>query len=275
MTKTVLIAEAGGTSTQWRLARGESRVEQFETIGYNPQTGSLEKLLAGLQRYQIPLEQISHLHFYAAGLVGDNQKIKAKRQLREAFTNANIEVQSDVLAAARGLCGAAPGWVGFLGTGSGLAFYNGESISHQIPSLGYILGDEGGGAYIGKLVTRDYFRKKLPDAIVKQLKSSFDSLEEELSKIYHQSGGSAHLARLTKCLSEHLDHPYVFALIENAFHAYFDAFLPDRIEDQVHFTGSIAFHFNSILRQVALNRGISTGRIVQSPIAGLLLYHEV
>ncbi len=270
----MLIGEAGGTNTQWRLAREKGQIEQFATTGFNPQTSSLATSLGELTQSGVPMEEVTHLYFYAAGLVSKEQKVSVKQLLSTSFSNASIEVESDVLAAARGLCGSNQGWVGFLGTGAGLTFYDGVQITRQIPSLGYILGDEGSGAYIGRLLTRDYYREKLPTTLREKLANSFEPYQEELSKIYKTDAGSAYLARLAAIIFPFRDTPYVDQLIRQAFTDYFEAFSQGAIDEPIHFTGSVAFHFNAILREVAVDKGFFLGKIVESPIAGLLLFHE-
>ena len=273
--KNILIGEAGGSGTQWRLAKGgDTSVEQFVTSGYNPQTSSIEVLLDQLTQQVPQPELISEVYFYAAGLITQDHFLETQNALQQLFPYAEVEVQSDALVAARGLCGHHAGWIGFLGTGSGMVYYDGAAITQKIDSLGFILGDEGSGAYLGKILTRDYFRGRLPEALAEQLSASFQDLGTELEKIYSTHHGNAHLARLAEAIFPYQATPYVDQLLRNAFDDFFEAFAPGYIEQPIHFTGSIAFHFNGILREVAATKGKSIGRVVQSPIAGLLLYHE-
>ncbi|MDW3191600.1 MAG: hypothetical protein R8G66_04525 [Cytophagales bacterium] len=275
MSKQILIGEAGGSGTQWRLSKGDSKVDQFVTVGYNPQNNAIDDLLHELQQQLTDTQIIDHLYFYAAGLITVDHFLDTRHAFQRLFPQAQVEVQNDALAAARGLCGKSAGWIGFLGTGSGMVYYDGKAISKQIDSLGFILGDEGSGAYLGKILTRDYYRGQMPEGLAKALKPHFEDLGTELGKIYRTKQGNAHLARLAALIAPHLTHPYVDQLIRNAFRAFFDAFAPGDISSPIQFTGSIAFHFNGILREVAIEKHLSIGRIVQSPIAGLLLYHEV
>lgn len=274
MKNAILIGEAGGTSTQWRLA-DSGKIRQFVTKGYNPQTGELLELVSDLKSEMLNLDQVSHLFFYAAGLVNDHQKELTRESLAAHFIQAHIEVENDVMAAARGLCGKSAGWIGFLGTGSGLAYYDGESVTKQVPSLGFILGDEGSGAYMGKRLTRDYFRGKLTDQVRDLVAHEIGELGIELKQIYQRNAGSAHLARLTKVLHANQHIPYIHQLITSSFESYFEAFLDDGIDEPIHFTGSIAFYFNGLLRDVAASRGLTVGKIIKSPIAGLVLFHGI
>ncbi len=270
----ILIGEAGGSGTQWRLSKGESVVDQFATVGYNPQSSSFEDLMQALTQQIVDPEAVTELYFYAAGLISEKHFLDTQEAFQQQFAKAKVEVQNDALAAARGLCGRDAGWIGFLGTGSGMVYYDGKTITKQINSLGFILGDEGSGAYIGKILTRDYYRGRMPETLVKHLSVHFEDLGDELGKVYGTKAGNTHLARLAAYLHPFLALPYVDQLLRKAFSDYFEAFAQVDISTPIHFAGSIAFHFNSLLREVAIEKGLSIGRIVQSPIAGLLLYHE-
>lgn len=270
----ILIGEAGGSGTQWRLSKGASEVDQFETIGYNPQSSTIEDLVSELTQKLSDPEAVTEVYFYAAGLITEEHFQQTIYALQKQFPNAQVEVQNDALAAARGLCGREAGWIGFLGTGSGMVYYNGQNITKQVDSLGFILGDEGSGAYIGKILTRDYYRGRMPERLAQELSIHFEALGTELGNVYGTKHGNTHLARLAAHITPFLSLPYVDGLLRQAFRDYFDAFVKSSISTPIHFTGSIAFHFNTILREVAIEKGLSIGRIVQSPIAGLLLYHE-
>lgn len=270
----ILIGEAGGSGTQWRLSRGESVVDQFATVGYNPQSSSFGDLMKELKRQISKPDAVTELYFYAAGLISKNHFLDAAEAFQQQFPQAKVEVQNDALAAARGLCGHEAGWIGFLGTGSGMVYYDGETITKHIDSLGFILGDEGSGAYIGKILTRDYYRGRMPESLAEKLSDQFEDLGTELGSVYGTKHGNTHLARLATHIHPFLTLPYVDQLLRQAFNDYFEAFVQSHISTPIHFTGSIAFHFNAILREIAAEKGLSIGRIVQSPIAGLLLYHE-
>lgn len=274
-TRKILIGEAGGSGTQWRLSEGKDQVEQFATVGYNPQSSSLDDLLQELQHHIIDANTVIEVYFYAAGLITEDHFLDTTRAFQRQFPQARVEVQNDALAAARGLYGKEAGWIGFLGTGSGMVYYDGSAIIKKIDSLGFILGDEGSGAYIGKILTRDYLRGNMPEPLAKELAVHFGDLGHELSNIYGTKHGNTYLARLPALISPYLATPYVDQLVRTAFRDFFEAFASDAINTPIHFTGSIAFHFNAILREVAVEKDLSIGRIVQSPIAGLLLYHEV
>lgn len=269
----ILIGEAGGTKTDWRLIR-EGKISQFQTKGFNPIHHTSLPFEEQLSELDIDFESVADVHFYAAGIKTIEQKELVRAGLEMIFKNAATQIASDVLAAGRALVGRNPGWVGFLGTGSGLAYYDGENISRQIPSLGYILGDEGSGSYLGKLMVRDYLRNNMPLIIQKVLQPILGNEMEVITNVYLEKGGAQYLAGLTKVIQEHMSEIYMHELLDRSFNDYFDAFLPNKFDDSISFTGSIAFVFGDALRKVALNRGIVLGRIVQSPIAGLTLFHQ-
>lgn len=205
-------------------------------------------------------------------------QLTIKSAFLEFFPEAQIEIGWDLLAAARALCGYEPGIACIMGTGSNSCLYDGEKIIGNVANLGWILADEGSGANIGRKFLVDYLRGVMPENLRKQFHERFPlSREEFLEKVYQQERPSAFLASFTKFIFQHLKEPYCYKLIYNSFSEFYENNVM-KYENfrnlKVHFTGSIAFYFSDILRQVANDKGITVKNILEGPIAGLTLYHQ-
>jgi len=165
-----------------------------------------------------------------------------------------------------------------MGTGSNSCLYDGERIIGNVANLGWILADEGSGAAIGKRFLVDYLRGKFPSTLEEQFRARFPlSREEFLEKVYQQEKPSAFLASFMKFIFQHLKEPYCYELVYRSFAEFYEnnVMQYDGYADtKVHFTGSIAFYFSDVLRQVANDKGITVKNILEGPIAGLTLYHQ-
>jgi N-acetylglucosamine kinase-like BadF-type ATPase len=196
----------------------------------------------------------------------------------EHFGAAKIEIGWDLLAAARALCGQEAGIACILGTGSNSCQYDGKEIVENVANLGWILADEGSGSCLGKQIVFDYFRKNMPETLATQFHARFPwTREEVLEKVYQQEKPSAFLASFAKFIFQHLKEPYCYKLVYKSFSDFYENNVmkyPDYKKLKVHFTGSIAFYFSDVLRQVANDKGITVKNILEGPIAGLTLYHQ-
>lgn len=273
--KSFIVGDAGGTNTQWRIVR-EGKISQFETSGFNAYTHKIEDFKKSIQGdIQASLDDLP-VFLYAAGVDTLEQKNETERELKEIFAQS-ITVENDLIGVARALCGNEEGNVCILGTGSNACFYDGVYVNKVGASLGYVLGDEGSGAYMGKKLLMKIFRNQIDSQIVKKFSESFDlNAHEAIQQIYHQPKPNHFLASFAPFLFENRNHPEIYQLIYSSFCDFYDAFFSkEEYRDQLfHFSGSIAFHFSDILRQVGSDRGFSIKNIIQSPIAGLVLYHQ-
>ncbi len=276
----ILIADSGGSKIDWRILQADGTIAQATGPGFNPYYQPPSDLKATIVENLLPKvsEPVTKIFFYGAGVSStENQEI-IRRILREYFGDAYVEISQDLLGAARALCGHEPGIACILGTGSNSCFYDGRAIKMNVPSLGWILGDEGSGADIGKRLVRNYIRNEMPPKLADQLKARFAlNREEILSKIYQQEKASAFLGGFSKFIFQHLKEPYCYNLV----YAGFEEFCRKNImqyegykENRVHFTGSVAFYFSDVLRQVANDLGITLKNISETPIAGLTLFHQ-
>jgi glucosamine kinase len=278
-----LIADSGSTKTDWRLLDEEGKIVPFLTQGLNPYFMSAPQLVSvfrdelqkGLMHGLTP--QNLDIHFYGAGCGTDENCTLVSSALAEVFTGAHIRVYSDILGAAHALCGKEEGLVGILGTGMNTCYYDGQTITLQRASLGFILGDEGSGAYLGKKLIADLLNGDVPEEIRLRFDHRFHlSLPEILQKTYRDQYPNRFLASFSKFIFQNINNPYCSDLAANVFREFFDKHImryPNWNEKRFFCTGSVAFWFSNILRTVAEEKGILLGRIVESPIAGLSIYY--
>jgi glucosamine kinase len=276
----ILIADSGGSKTDWRLVQKDGSIGQASAPGFNPYYQPIDDLKKNVQEILLPKineESVSKIYFYGAGVSSLKNQLTIKSAFLEFFPEAQIEIGWDLLAAARALCGREPGIACIMGTGSNSCLYDGTKIVDNVANLGWILADEGSGANIGKKFLVDYLRKQMPEKLSAQFHQRFPlSREEFLEKVYQQEKPSAFLASFAKFIFQHLDDPYCYKLIYDSFSEFYENNVmqyENYKKLKVHFTGSIAFYFSDILRQVANDKGITVKNILEGPIAGLTLFH--
>ena len=281
-----LIADSGSTKTAWLLIDGDQRIA-VTTQGINPFHQS-EADIASVLRHELcpmlgtAIDPIQAIYFYGAGCTPEQAPV-VSQALRQALSpTARISVESDMLGAARGLCGHQSGIVCILGTGSNSAFYDGRQLHTGNPALGYILGDEGSGAYIGKRLVSDVLKHQLPSDLCQQF---FDETHETqaaiIQKVYREPFPNRYLAHLSPFCARHRQHPAIHALLLDCFSQFFirnilSAPWFDTLPQTptAHFVGSIAYYYQKELAQAAHTCGIQLGTITQSPLEGLAEFHQ-
>ncbi len=271
-----LVADAGGTKTDWRLLDGDS-IQQFSTPGYNPNTHDLGEYLDILiAKFSSLAPEIEQLHFYGASIYPKNETFRTA--LATLFTQAEIYLNNDLVGSCRALSADEPAFVGILGTGSAGCFYDGRQVAIHPPSLGYTIGDEGSGAVLGKTLLKLGLRKKFEPEFQEKFDHTFQVTKEQVYQhVYKADHANAYLASFTKFIGENRAHPQIHELLISEFRAYYSAFfldMPDITRFPFHFTGSVAYFFGDYLRKIGTENGLTVGRIIQSPIAGLALYHQ-
>jgi len=272
----ILIGDVGGTKTEWMvLENGVSRT--FKTLGVNLVHETPTEFLKKVAKSLEPFSQADQVFLYFAGLLDvPRQRRNVQNEIKKSFPKAKIAIENDLLGAARGAYQTSPGWIGILGTGANFAYYNGKVITQRIPSLGYILGDEGSGAAFGKKLVIDFARQKLPLDLENEFRKAYKLDEGTLiSKVYDPVGSKAFLASFSFFLHTHLSHPYCHQLVYQAFIEHFKAvdgnYNPGTL---VSYTGSIAYQFSTVLEAAASSVGIAIHSIMPTPIEGLVNYHK-
>lgn len=275
----ILIADSGASKTDWRMLH-DSEVEQAQTLGFNPYYQPEEQLDKEVREVLLPQikHPVSEIYYYGTGCSSDKNRQVIRNVMQRYFPDAYIEVWHDLEAAARALCGREEGIACILGTGANSCYYDGKKITENITSLGYVLGDEGSGAWMGKRILADYLRKDLPPKLWDQFKKRFPmSRDDILSRVYSEEMPSRFLGSFSYFIFQHLREPYCYKLVYDGFSEFFEKNVckyERAAELPTHFTGSVAFYFSDVLRQAGADKGLKVGRIVESPIAGLTLYHK-
>lgn len=275
----ILIADSGATKTDWCFGEDKENAKIIQTQGINPFHQSKEHIDKVLKEELLPqLENavnITHIHFYGAGCTPEKSLI-VKEALQTAFSQAKIQVESDLLGAARSLCGKEPGIACILGTGSNSCEYDGEKLRSNVSPLGYILGDEGSGAVLGKRLVSDCLKHQLPEHVCQNfLEESKLTPAEIIDKVYRQPQANRFLASLTPFLSRHREEPEIHYLLVSCFSDFFqrNVMQYDYPQKPVHFTGSIAWYFQKEVKEAAERKNILCGKFIKSPIHGLIAYH--
>ena len=280
-----LIADSGSTKTDWCLCNKGSVVLNIQTQGINPyhQTEEAieevlrEELLPQLTREsRLTAHSSTSIVFYGSGCANATACNRIKEALFKVLATEDVTVHSDLLGAARALCGHEEGIACVLGTGSNSCLYNGKEIIANTPPLGYILGDEGSSAVLGRRLVGDCLKNQLPEALRDEFLAEYQLTQEIiLEKVYRQPLANRFLASLTPFLSKHKEVPEVHKLLVESFVDFFVRNVKQyrRPWLPIHFVGSIANAFSAELKVAAESLGMELGTIMQSPIEGLVKYH--
>ena len=280
----ILIADSGSTKTAWCLVEDPQHI--IYTQGINPFQQNEEEICAVLQHELFPSLpthdlQLSAIHFYGAGCTPEKAPIVACALRQVISTTATIHVESDMLGAARSVCQRQPGIVCILGTGSNSCYYDGRTLHAGNPALGYILGDEGSGAYIGKRLAGDILKKQLPEDIQRLFfEETHETQANIIQRVYRTPLPNRYLASLSPFCARHREHPSIHAFLLDCFGQFFlrnsqsSQWNKEATKLPIGFVGSIAHYYASELAEAAQQYGYTIGNIVQSPLEGLVQYHQ-
>ena len=276
----ILLADSGSTKTDWGLVENGKLVKRLRTSGMNPFQMSEEAITEEIKTHlvpELPGTVLDEVHFYGAGCTKEKQPI-VERALRANLTiNGECEVASDMLGAARGICGHKPGIACILGTGSNSCSYDGKNLVKNVSPLGFILGDEGSGAVLGKLLVGDVLKNQMPEAITKRFFEKYKLTSAEIiDRVYRQPKPNTFLASLVPFLEENIDEPKIYNLVKESFRSFlrrnvmqYDGWqtLP------IGFNGSIAKIYKKPLLEALEEEGMHLGRIIQAPMEAMVEYH--
>lgn len=277
----ILIADSGSTKTDWCLCENGAVVQRIETKGINPFYQSESEIVFEIENALIPNLTAGNpekLFFYGAGCSFPDKKVMVANALGNVFKNVQIEVQSDLLGAARGLLQHTPGIACILGTGSNSCFYDGEKIVQNVSPLGFILGDEGSGAALSKIFVADCLKnqtsQQIKDAFFKRYNLTPALI---LEQVYKKPFPNRFLAQFAPFLSENINQPEVYNVVYNGFVSFFERNVKQysHTDYKVSFVGSVAYNLKPVLEDAAAYCGVSIGRVVKSPMDGLVEFHDV
>ena len=274
----ILIADSGSTSTNWVLAENGNSVQSIFTSGINPfyQTEKEISRVVSTLLPAIRVREVEAVYFYGAGCVADKIEL-VKRAISESFPQAKIQVESDLIAAARGLLQDKAGIACILGTGSNSCFYDGKNSVRNISPLGFILGDEGSGAVLGKKFIGDCLKNQLPTDLRDSFLHTFQlTASDVINNVYKQPFPNRYLAQFVPFLAENIAEPAVYKLVFDSFTEFFvrNVMQYEQYEQYpISFVGSVAYYFKDVLEIVAAELALTLGEIKQSPIEGLVKFH--
>ncbi len=275
-----LIADSGATKCEWTLLL-DGKKKTLHTLGISPYFLNGEQIVALLQKELLPklkVAAIDEVYFYGTGLSNPDNAVIIKKAMKRLFSKAKIEVNTDLLAAARALCGKEKGVACILGTGANSCYYNGRKIVKNSPGLGYVLGDEGSGAYLGKKVIQYYLYNTFDDDLKHRFETLFQTSPVEiLDHVYKQPLPNRYLAAFTIFLAENRGHYMVENIIEDGLNDFFFQHLCKYTESwkmPINFIGSVAYGFRDVLQDLCNAYELELGKVLKNPMKGLIMYHQ-
>lgn len=278
----ILIADGGSTKADW-IALDENKEQLFKvrTGGLNPAVVPVDVLRSRIMEaseFSENLEAVTQIFFYGAGCGTEVATKILKDLFEELFSNAEVVVAEDTLAAVYAAAGNDPAIVCILGTGSNSSYFDGETIQSNAVSLGYIVMDEASGNYFGKRLIRNYFYKVMPPYMAEKFEKEFDLEPDHIKyNLYRQPNPNTYLANFASFMFHYKEDPYVLDLMEDGFDAFFRSRVLPYKKDKstpIYFIGSIAYYFSEILEKVAAKHDLKITGVIQRPINNLIEYHK-
>jgi glucosamine kinase len=274
----VLVGISGSSKCDWQLIEDEKTIGFFSTGGLNPIFHSEEEI------YQlftsIPELNKKHMevaYIYSAGCGSKNFQNVISRAFTRAFPKSQYYVNHDIVASALATYEGVGSISCILGTGSNACYFDGDIVRQETPALDYVLGDEGGGSSYGRQLLHAYLYKTLPKDLDAAFTEQFHLTKDEiLENVYMKPYPNVYLASFMKFIQEHKEHPYFIDMITRGMGEFMDLYVTkfSKYESvKTHFTGSIAYFFSDILKEVAKGKGIEVGKIIKEPINDLVQYH--
>ena len=280
MRNNYIIADSGATKCHWTIIIGKEKMT-IKTIGISPYFLSTPEIVDTIKKSflkKIDPAIIDAIYFYGTGLSNPLNVASIKKALKQIFVKASLDIQTDLVAVARATCQNNKGVACILGTGSNTGFYNGKKIIKNSPGLGYVLGDEGSGAYLGKKVLQYYLYKTFDEELMHSFEQKYKFNKDQiLDAVYKQPLPNRYMASYAEFLSEHRGHYMIENIIEDGINDFFFTHLNKLNESwlyPIHFSGSIAFVFKDVIKLLATAYEIELGKIIKSPMEGLLTYHK-
>lgn len=274
-----LLADSGSTKTHWALVH-QGQTCELATQGLNPRLtdeSAFRLVLRQVKHDLVQDKQLSAIYFYGAGCGTTQMQQHVRQLLREVFPEVVSEVVGDLLGACRATCGHKPGVVGILGTGSNLCYYDGQAIARQRVSTGFILGDEGSGNHIGRMLLKDYLEERMPEYISSLFHDTYPmSTNEFIDRIYRQPCANRFLASLASFAFKYQAEEYVSNVLITSFKSFFsqlDYYFEGHESAPLHLVGGITSSFASQLSKVASEMGQHIDSMISDPMPGLIRFH--
>ena len=276
----ILIADGGATKCEWCLI-GPGKKHTWFTQGMSPYFLDSNQMEAMLRKELLPnmaKRKPDEVHFYGTGNKDPRNARQTRTALKNVFSGATVTVNHDLMAAARALCQREPGIACILGTGSNSCSYNGKRILRNSPGLGYALGDEGSGAYLGRKVIQHYLYGVFDNELKEKFDKKYHTNDAEILKnVYKKPLPNRYLASFAIFLGENRGHYMIENIIEDGLNDFFYNHVSRYRESSrwpVHFAGSIAWHFRDVIENLCEAYGIRMGKVLKQPMEGLVKFHK-
>ena len=278
-----ILADSGSTKTHWKILNTTDHTTQ-EVIseGINPYFLTEHQISQTIQANFsncITPDLVESIFFYGAGCGSEQNKKMVSNAFKSIFEKAIVNVETDLLGAARAACGHNAGIAVILGTGSNSCEYDGEKIIKNMPSLGFILGDEGSGAYIGKVFIQSLLNKEIPLELEKAFYDFYNFSKDDIIRaVYKEAYPNRYLASFVKFLYTHKANEYVYGIFYNAFQSFFQKHILkyESVNSKpLYCVGSVAFYFQDILSEVCFKFNVTLKNVLEKPIDGIVSYHAL
>ena len=278
----IAIVDGGSTKCDWVILENSGKISQkTESIGFNPNIINADLIPQEIEKNPhlfLIKNQLDYIYFYGSGCGTVENALLVETQLQKVFPYAKVTVKEDLTAAAYAAYNGKPAIVCILGTGSNSCYFDGESIRRDLPSLGFLIGDEGSGSALGKHLVRRFFMKKLPQDLHQEFVETYHlTIEDAIKNMYHNPRANAYLAEFNKFVVQRKQHPYFQNMVFDEMKNFFEyQVLPyeEAREAEINFIGSIAYYYEDVLRAAAAELNLTVGHIVQKPIESLVGYHK-
>lgn len=280
MANEIIVVESGATKSDWRvLSCSGKEVARFERCGTNVSTMSISQVKEILREAVVSenLTNVSAFYLYTAGVVSTRIRAELEEFIKGISGAADVDVQNDLVGAARAVCGSEPGIVAIMGTGSNTCFYDGTSVTQKVYSGGYILGDDGSAAALGKVFLSDFIKGLVPEAVAADFSQKFDSSYGVIVEgVYRSSSPSGFLGGLAPFIVSHYSHPYIKTMVDDNFRAFIErSLLRYDVENYpVGIIGGFGWACRDIFAALCASYGIKVSEFVKAPINGLCEYHS-
>lgn len=278
--RVVLIADSGSSKTEWCYINGNKKTK-ITTVGLSPYFLNSEQIKEVISSKVLPKTKDLHpteIYFYGTGCSNPDNVKEVKKAFKGVFPKAKTIINHDLMGAAKALCGDEKGIACILGTGSNSCFYNGKKIVKNSPGLGYVLGDEGSGAYLGKKVLQYFLYKTFDEDLMDRFSMKYNlTASNILDAVYKQPLPNKYLAGFTLFLVENRGHFMIENIIEDGFNDFFFNHIYKYRESWVlpiNFVGSVAYGFKDVLQDLCHSYELQLGKVIKNPMDGLIKYHQ-
>ncbi|MDR2122084.1 MAG: ATPase [Flavobacteriaceae bacterium] len=279
----IAIVDGGSTKCDWVIIGYDGKeFLRTESLGFHPRfvtSEIIEEELLKNEALQSLAPQLEHLYFYGAGCSSENVKHVLRTPFEKLYPNANIVIEHDMMGAAYSAYFGKPAIVCILGTGSNACYFDGQTLKEETPSLGWILGDEGSGSYLGKKLVHAYFSNKMPKYLSIAFKDRYGlTINELLENVYQKTRANSYIAGFNRFIVEHKREPFIQHLVYEAMKSFFEnqvMVFPEAREAEINFIGSIAHYYEDILKTAASEYNLTIENIVKKPIDNLVKYHLI